>query len=103
MDIIYWIVMAVLILIILVPIIIRLAWRSKYADQFRKVEVGMTYDEVIKFLGEDPDFETNAENIKTCTWEWYHGGGGRRVIIGSKDTYIITFKDNIVISIQEIV
>jgi len=55
------------------------------------IKVGMSYDEVIRILGE-PKTQTRAQGIITCTWS-------RAVIRGITNNYTITFKDGNVISI----
>ncbi len=63
----------------------------RFASKFKKLEIGMTYNQVNDIVGKPRNF-TIAENIKTCMWK-------RHVLRGWRISYTITFKNEIVISI----
>jgi|GEM_PF-3192069 len=89
---------AIIVLAIILRIYFSVVWPRKYELQFENIKAGMSYDEVINLLKEDPDFEHEAENIKTCTWQYEHGF---RISPLFQNSFTVTFKDNIVISVSE--
>ena len=80
-------------ILISIPFIVIKIWFTNKAEG---IKAGTSYKEVIELLGE-PDTETASDEITTCMWK-------RRALIGAKfssnaTSYVITFKDDKVLSV----
>jgi len=68
-----------------------IARASRFSEKVKSIKSGMTYAAVIELLGE-PGSSTEAQGIRTCMWS-------KSVMRGLYNNHIITFKDDMVVSI----
>ena len=58
---------AIIVLVVLMAVALVVGCSKINKDNYDKIEVGMTYDEVVAILG-TPDEVTDAIGTKSCVW-----------------------------------
>jgi len=83
---------AFLLVLAIASLLFFLIRAARFSDKVDSIKGGMSYDEVIKLLGE-PKTYTEFEGIRTCSWS-------RAVIRGVFTNHTVTFKNGKVVSVD---
>jgi|GEM_PF-5211722 len=89
------IILGVAILAIMIPFWVT---RVQFSRKFDRIEKGMSFDMVYHLLGES-DSRSSADGIETYIWRRFRAMYIRG-FMSNTNTYIVTFKDGIVVSSQ---